>query len=58
MTACYNVQQQYLATVLSGSSGANWEKTLEEFQNDLKKAGIDELVAAYQEQLDAWLAAQ
>lgn len=58
LTACYNVQQQYLATVLSGSSGANWEKTLEEFQNDLKKAGIDELVAAYQEQLDAWLAAQ
>ncbi len=58
LAACYNVEQQYLASVSSGSSGADWEKTLTEFQNALKKAGIDDLIAEYQKQLDAWLAAQ
>ena len=58
VTACYNVVQQYLASVQCGSAGSNWEKTLTEFQDALTKAGIDELISAYQEQLDTWLAAQ
>lgn len=56
VTACYNVEQQYIANLMSGAAGANWEQTLEDFQNGLKKAGIDDLISAYQEQLDAWLA--
>lgn len=58
LTACYNVKQQYAAALNSGSAGNDWEATLEEFQSALKQAGIDDLVAAYQEQLDAWLAQQ
>ena len=58
LTACYNVEQQYLATLNSGVAGADWEKTLTEFQDALKKAGIDDLMAAYQSQLDEWLAQQ
>ena len=58
VTACYNVEQQYIANLMSGSAGANWEQTLQDFQDGLKKAGIDELISAYQEQLDAWLAQQ
>ena len=58
VTACYNVEQQYIATMMSGAAGANWESTLEDFQNALKAAGIDDLIKAYQEQLDNWLAQQ
>ncbi len=58
LTACYNVEQQYIATLMSGSAGDNWEATLTDFQNALKAAGIDDLIAAYQEQLDNWLAQQ
>ena len=58
LTACYNVEQQYAAALNSGSTGKDWETSLEEFQSALKQAGIDDLVAAYQEQLDAWLAQQ
>lgn len=58
LTACYNVVQQYLAQVLSGNAGDNWETVLQQFQDGLTQAGIDELVAAYQSQLDEWLAQQ
>ena len=58
VTACYNVVQQYNATLASGVAGADWEKSLTEFQNALTKAGIDDLMAAYQQQLDDWLAQQ
>ncbi len=58
LTACYNVEQQYIATLMSGSAGDNWESVLEDFQNALKAAGIDDLISSYQEQLDNWLAQQ
>lgn len=58
VTACYNVEQQYLAQLMSGSVGANWESTLAEFQEKLKAAGIDDLIVSYQQQLDDWLAQQ
>ncbi len=58
LTACYNVEQQYIATIESGIKGADWEKTYTEFQDALKQAGIDDLIAAYQKQLDDWLAQQ
>ncbi len=44
--------------MMSGAAGSNWESTLEDFQNALKAAGIDDLIKAYQEQLDNWLAQQ
>lgn len=58
VTACYNVEQQYASSLSSGQAGSNWKTTLEEFRSALKQAGIDELMAAYQEQLDTWLAEQ
>lgn len=58
VTACYNVVKQYVASLASGSNGAEWEKTYDEFTTALKAAGIDDLVAAYQSQLDNWLANQ
>lgn len=58
VTACYNVVQQYVGTLAAGSAGSDWEKTYDEFTSSLKSAGIDDLVAAYQTQLDEWLATQ
>lgn len=56
VTACTNVVNQYYATLLSGTAGANWESTLQKFRDALTQAGINDLVAAYQTQLDNWLA--
>lgn len=56
VTACYNVAQQYHPALDAGSTG-DWAGTVEEFQNKLIAAGIEDLVAAYQAQLDEWLAA-
>ena len=58
VTACYNVTKQYMATLYSGIAEDKWQSTLTEYQNALKAAGIEELIAAYQEQLDNWLAQQ
>ena len=58
VTACYNVVKQYVGTLSSGSASTNWESQYNEFVEALKSAGIDDLVAAYQSQLDEWLAAQ
>lgn len=55
VTACYNVAQQYHPALDAGSTG-NWESTVDEFQNKLIAAGIEDVVAEYQAQLDAWLA--
>ena len=58
VTACYNVVKQYIGSLASGSASTDWEKQYNEFTEALKKAGIDDLVAAYQTQLDEWLATQ
>ena len=49
---------QYIGSLASGSASTDWEKQYNEFTEALKKAGIDDLVAAYQTQLDEWLATQ
>ena len=55
LTACHDVCNQYHPMLDSGSA-SDWEATLDEFIEKLKAAGIDQLVEAYQSQLDAWLA--
>lgn len=57
LTACYNVAQQYAAGLASGSV-SDYDSTYSEFKDKLSAAGIDKVVAAYQEQLDAWVAEQ
>jgi putative aldouronate transport system substrate-binding protein len=55
LTACFNVSQTYKSSLSSGSAN-NYQATLKEFKDKLKAAGIDKVIAAYQKQLDAWLA--
>ncbi len=59
LTACSNVVQQYISTLQSGAAGeSGWESTYNDFADALKAAGIDDLISAYQTQLDDWLATQ
>lgn len=57
LTSCLNVYETYKGTILSGSSSGDFEAYYKKFQDDLIKAGVEELVAAYQSQLDEWIAA-
>ena len=43
------------ANPLAAGSVEDFDATLKKFQEDLKAAGIDEIIAARQEQLDAFL---
>ncbi|MFV0465434.1 MAG: ABC transporter substrate-binding protein [Lachnospiraceae bacterium] len=57
LTACFNVVQQYKAGLGAGSY-SDVEGTLKEFQDKMTAAGIDKVIAAYQEQLDAFMASK
>lgn len=52
MTACANVVSQYYIPLIYGE--VDIDSTLEKFQADLKTAGIDDIIAEKQAQLDAW----
>lgn len=54
VSACTNVVNQY-ANPLAAGSVEDFDATLAKFQEDLKAAGIDEIIAARQEQLNAFL---
>lgn len=54
IAALSNVVKQYAGSLNSGSGDP--EVLLPQFQKALKDAGIDEIIAAKQEQFDAWLA--
>ena len=56
VTACFNVTQEYKASLASGS--ADVEAKYTEFCDKLKAAGVETVIAEYQKQLDEWLAAQ
>lgn len=56
MTACANVVAQYYTPLMYGE--VDIDSTLPEFQQALKDAGIDDIIAEKQAQLDAWLAEQ
>lgn len=53
ITACTNVVSQYYTPLMYGE--VDIDSTLKEFQSALKKAGIDDIIAEKQAQLDAWL---
>lgn len=55
LTACSNVFEKYKRTLLSGSSSEDFDTYYQKFLDELTAAGIDELVSAYQEQLDTWM---
>lgn len=56
ITACNNVVSQYYTPLMYGE--VDIDSTLPKFQADLKQAGIDEIIAEKQKQLDAWLEAK
>lgn len=54
VAACQNVIDQYYLPLINGC--VDIDTVLPEFQAALKDAGIDDIIACKQEQLDAWLA--
>ena len=56
MAACANVVSQYYIPLIMGD--ADIDAVLPEFQQALHTAGIDDIIAEKQRQLDAWLAIQ
>lgn len=55
VTACRNIVTQYQPALNAGSD-PDWEASFDEMCSKLEAAGINDIIAAYQEQLDAWLA--
>lgn len=53
MTACANVVAQYYTPLMYGE--VDIDSTLVDFQTALKKAGIDDIIAEKQAQLNTWL---
>ncbi len=59
VTALSNAWATYEYTLLTGSEGtAGLDDTIQKLNDALYAAGLDEVMAAKQEQLDAWLAEQ
>ena len=56
VTACANVVAQYYLPLINGE--LDIDATLPVFQQALRDAGIEDIVAAKQAQLDAWLASK
>jgi len=56
ITACSNVIAQYYLPLINGE--VNIDEVLPVFQQALRDAGIDQVIAEKQSQLDAWLAAK
>lgn len=56
VTACANVVSQYYVPLMYAE--VDIDSTLADFQSALKTAGIDEIIAEKQKQLDAWLASK
>ncbi|MBQ9413055.1 MAG: ABC transporter substrate-binding protein [Oscillospiraceae bacterium] len=55
ITACKTASDRYIASLASGSA-LDWEDSVKKIREDMASAGMNELVAGYQEQLNAWLA--
>jgi putative aldouronate transport system substrate-binding protein len=56
ITACSNVIAQYYLPIINGE--VDIDEILPLFQQELKSAGIDDIIAEKQAQLDAWLEAK
>lgn len=55
LTACINVFEKYKTTILSGSCSQDFDTYYQQFLDELTANGIDDLVNAYQAQLDEWV---
>lgn len=55
LTACINVFEKYKTTILSGSCSQDFDTYYQQFLDELTANGIDDLVNAYQQQLDEWV---
>ncbi len=55
-TACCNVMDKYYTAIMSGT--VDLESTIEQANAEFEAAGLADIIAAKQEQLDAFLAAQ
>ena len=58
ITACKNVTNTYKPVLSSGVYGSQTEAKYQEYIDALYAAGMAEVLAEFQSQLDAWLAAQ
>ena len=58
VTACQNVSNEYKPMLSSGVYGADTAVKYEEYITALEGAGINDIIAEYQSQLDAWLSQQ
>lgn len=58
LTACINVFEKYKTTILSGSCSQDYDTYYQKFLDELIANGINDLVEAYQKQLDDWLSSQ
>lgn len=58
VTACQNVMNEYKPMLSAGVYGADTAAKYDEFIAALEGAGINEIIAEYQTQLDEWLAQQ
>lgn len=56
VTACSNIYAQYYLPLINGE--VDIDEILPVFQQALREAGIDDIIAEKQAQLDAWLAAK
>lgn len=56
VTACTNVVNKYHNAIIGGSLEPN--EAIEQFNAELKSAGIDDIIQEKQRQLDEWLASQ
>lgn len=58
VTACQNVSNEYKPMLSAGVYGADTETKYNEYIAALEAAGINDIIAEYQSQLDAWLASK
>lgn len=52
------IQEEYEMQLIYGYTGEKWEETLQKFIDERKAAGLDEFIAEYQKQLDAYIEAK
>lgn len=55
VTNCSSVMKAQRQQVTQGASGANWEQTYNTLESDMKKSGMDDVVADVQKQLTAYV---
>lgn len=55
LTQCASVTAEYYNTLASGAMGADWERYYSEYKNKMELAGMNEIIAELQKQLDEFI---